>query len=610
MTLNAKRRTVAAMICLAVVAGACSSSKTPASTSGTTTAAKAGGTLVFGASADPTSMDGAYVSDGESFRVVAQLFETLVTNKPGTTDIVPSLAKTWSASPDGLIWTFKLQPGVTFHDGTPFNGAAVCFNFDRWYHFKGVQQSSSISYYWSTVFGGFATQDDPTVPTTSLYKSCQAPDDGTAVINLTERSSSFLAGLAVPAFSIASPTALQKFGADKVSGTGSAPKFEGDFGTQHPVGTGPFKFSSYTPNESVTLVRYDGYWGAKAKLDKLIMKTISDGAARRQALESGEIQGYDNVDPADLSSLSSQFQILERPAFNVGYVGFNQKKPPLDNPKIRQAIAYALNRPALVKAKYPPGAEVAKEFMPPQLFGWASDVTTYDFNLQKAKDLIAASGVANPTIEFWFPTNVSRQYMPDPAANFQAFQADLTAAGFKVIPKSAPWKPDYVRAVNAGDTQVYLFGWTGDFGDPDNFLGSFFRTSQPAWGFTNQPIFDALTAARVETDQAKRTADYQAANRLIMDFLPGVPYVHTKPALAFVKSVRGFVPTVVANDVFAPVDRGHHAALRCPPAAPTHPDHLRVVGRRLRLGSLPAGRTGRGAARGAGDARPRRPGPP
>ncbi|MDP9075723.1 MAG: ABC transporter substrate-binding protein [Actinomycetota bacterium] len=558
-----RRTTVVVLISLAVVAGACSKS-TSSTTTGTTVAGsatttgggKTGGTLVFGASADPTSMDGAYVSDGESFRAISQLFETLVTTKPGSTDIIPSLAKTWSASSDGLTWTFNLQSGVTFHDGTAFNGAAVCANFERWYHFKGVQQSPSISYYWSTVFGGFATQDDKTVPATSLYKSCSAPDAGTAIITLTERSSSFLAGLAVPAFSIASPDALTKYGADKVSGTGDQPKFDGDFGTQHPIGTGPFKFLSYTPNDNVTMVRNDNYWGPKAKLDKLILKTISNGAARRQALESGEIQGYDNVDPADLSSLSGGFQILQRPAFNVGYVGFNQMKPPLDNLKIRQAIAYALNRPALVSAKYPTGADVAKEFMPPQLFGYAADVTTYDYNLQKAKDLIASSGVANPTLEFWYPTNISRQYMPDPTANFQAFQADLSAAGFKVVPKSAPWKPDYVRAVNAGDAQLYLFGWTGDFGDPDNFVGSFFRTPQPAWGFNNQQIFDALNKARGETDQATRVTDYQAANKLIMDFLPGVPYVHTKPALAFTKNIKGFVPSVVANDVFAPVSVG------------------------------------------------------
>lgn len=517
---------------------------------------KAGGTLVFGTSADPVSMDGAYVSDGESLRVVDQIFETLVTTKPGSTEPEPKLAKSYEPSADGKSWTFHLQTGVKFQDGTPFNAAAVCYNFDRWYNFTGIQQSPSVSYYWSTVFGGFKNTTNPDVPKTSLYSSCEAKDDATAVINLTSPSAAFIPGLAVAAFSIASPDALKKYDADKVSGTGDAPKFDGTFGTQHPIGTGPFKLESFTPGDKLVLVRNDNYWGTKAILDKVIFKPIADGPARRQALESGDIQGYDFVDPADVTPLSANYTVLQRPAFNVGYVGFNQKIAPLDNPKIRQAIAYALNRQALVKAKYPPGSVVAKEFMPPQLFGYADDVTDYAYDPAKAKALIKESGVSNPTLTFWYPTNVSRPYMPDPKANWEAFKSDLEAVGFKVIPKSAAWNPDYLSTVNSGKAQMYLLGWTGDFGDPDNFLGTFFRTAQPAWGFNNPQIFSALDAARVESDLAKRTADYQAANKMIMDFLPGVPYVHTQPSLAFDKNVKGYVPSPVSLESFATVSIG------------------------------------------------------
>jgi peptide/nickel transport system substrate-binding protein len=512
----------------------------------------AGGTLVFGASADPVSLDGAYVSDGESLRVIDQIFETLVTTKRGGTDPAPSLAKSWKASDDGLAWTFTLQDGVKFHDGTDFNAAAVCANFDRWYNFKGLQQSPSVSYYWSTVFGGFKTQENADVPTTSLYKSCEAKSDTEAVINLTKASSSFVAGLAVPAFSIASPDALKKYDADKISGTEDSPTFDGTFGTQHPIGTGPFKFDSWTVGDKLTIVRNDDYWGTKAKLDKVIFRPIADGPARRQALESGEIQGYDNVDPGDIDSLKSGgFQILERPAFNVGYVGMNQAKPPLDNLKIRQAIAHALNREALVKAKYPVGAEVAKEFEPPTLFGYSKNVATYDYDVEAAKKLIKESGVTNLNLEFWYPTGVSRPYMPEPEANFQAFKADLEAVGFKVTPKSAPWRPDYNQTVNSGGAQLYLLGWTGDFGDPDNFLGTFFQAKSPSWGFDNKEIFDKLDAAEVETDAAARTKLYEEANDLIMDFVPGVPYVHTKPALAFAKDVKGYAPSPVSLEPFS-----------------------------------------------------------
>jgi len=559
MTARTWRGTVALLAALALTTAACGggSSKKAAGGPGTTAAgAKRGGTLVFGTSSDPISMDGILVSDGESLRVVKQIFETLVTTKEGGTDVVPLLAKSWSASADGLAWTFNLRTGVRFHDGTAFDAPAVCANFDRWYNFKGLLQSSSLSYYWSTVFLGFAHNEDPSLGQ-SIYKSCEAKDDSTAVITLTKPSASFLAALAIPAFSIASPTALKQYNADNVAGSADSPKFNGTFGSQHPIGTGPLKLESFTPNDKLVLARFDSYWGQKSLLDKVIFKPIADGSARRQALESGEIQGYDLVSPEDLPALrGAGFQVLDRPAFNVGYIGFNQAKPPLNNAKFRQAVAYALNRPALVKAKYPAGAEVAKEFMPPELFGYAPDVTDYSYSPDKARQLLKDAGLVNPTVEFAYPTNISRPYMPDPGANFQAFKADLEAVGIKVVPKSAPWKPDYVRAVDAGSYQMYLLGWTGDFGDPDDFIGVFFGSKQPAWGFDNQDIFSGLAAAKSETDPAKRTTDYKALNRKIMDFLPGLPYVHTKPNLAFAKNVHGFVPSPVQNEQFSLVNLG------------------------------------------------------
>jgi peptide/nickel transport system substrate-binding protein len=553
MSRGSRRTAVAAIALLAMGAAACgggSSTKSSSSSSGSNSA------LVFGSSADPKTLDAAYVNDGESFRPIRQIFEGLVTTKQGGTDVVPALAESWQPSADGITWTFNLRKGVKFQDDTAFNAAAVCFNFDRWYNFKGIQQSSSISYYWNTVFGGFAKNDDPKLGV-SLYKSCQAKDDNTAVFALTSPSSTFLSGLTLPAFSIASPDALKKYNADEIGGSASSPSFSSQFGTAHPIGTGPFKFSSWNRNDKLVLERNDAYWGDKAKLARVIFKPIADGNGRRQALQSGEIQGYDLVAPGDIGQLKSAgYQILERPAFNVGYIGFNQAKAPMDNQNFRQAIAYALNRDALVKAKYPEGAEVATQFQPPTLFGSSTSVPTYNYDPAKAKTLLANSGVTNPTVEFWYPTGVSRPYMPDPAANFQAFKADLEAVGIKVTPKSAPWSPDYLSAVESGNAQMYLLGWTGDFGDPDNFIGTFFRQKLPEWGFDNTKIRDDLEKARVETDLGKRTTEYKAINDEIMTFLPGVPYVHTKPALAFAKNVKGFVPSPVQEELFSLVTLG------------------------------------------------------
>jgi peptide/nickel transport system substrate-binding protein len=551
-----------AMLALALVAAGCGGDDDEAS--GDTNAAStdgggaSGGTLVFGTSSDPVVLDGALVSDGESLRVIDQIFETLVSLKPGTTELEPGLAESWELSDDGLTYTFKLREGVKFHDGTAFNAAAVCTNFDRWYNFTGSFQNPSASYYWQTVFGGFAKTDpDRGAPAESYYQSCNAVDDGTVEIKLTKPSSAILGALSLSSFAIASPKALEEFGADEgtVDDEGVFHP-TGSFGTEHPIGTGPFKFESWTRGDKLTIARNDDYWGDKAKLDKVIFRPISDNAARLQALQTGEIQGYDLVEPQDVETIEGDdnLQILDRPAFNVAYVGFNQKQKPLDNIKVRQAIAHGLNRQEVVDNFYGGRGEVAKEFMPPEVVGYADDVTEYDFDPAKSKQLLQEAGLTLPVpITFWYPSDVSRPYMPDPKRNFEAFRASLEQAGFKVTPKTAPWSPDYLGNVDEGNAQVYLLGWTGDYGDPDNFVGTFFQNPQKAWGFDNKEIFTALADAETETDLEKREDLYKEANRKIMDFLPGVPYVHTKPALAFAANVKGYQPSPVSLESFAPV---------------------------------------------------------
>ena len=512
-----------------------------------------GGQLVFATASDPVVLDGALVSDGESLRVIDQLFEGLVTLKPGTTEIVPGLATSWEADAAGTAWTFKLRDGVTFHDGEPFNAEAVCFNFDRWYNFKGPFQLESATYYWQTVFGGFSDKKKP-----SLYASCEATDESTVTINLTKPSASFLGALALTNFTFASPKALQEFGADEGTvdeETGFKPT--GTYGTEHPTGTGPFKFVSWTRGDRLVIERNEDYWGDKAKLDQVIFRPISDNAARLQALQSGDIQGYDLVEPQDIQTIQNDdnLQVLDRPAFNVAYVGINQKMPPMDKLEVRQAVAYGLDRESVVQNFYAGRGEVAKQFMPPSLAGYAEDVTEYTYDPAKAKSLLQQAGLTLPVeIDFWYPTDVSRPYMPDPKRNFEAFAASLNKSGFKVRPHSAPWSPDYLGRAQEGKAgHLHLLGWTGDYGDADNFIGVFFQTETGQFGFTNQELFNLLNQAERETDADAREGLYQDANKLIMDFLPGVPYVHTKPALAFNANVKGYQTSPVSLEPFASV---------------------------------------------------------
>lgn len=525
----------------------------------TTRTAATSDTLVFGAASEPTSLDGAVVSDGESLRVIDQITEGLVGLKNGTTVIVPKLATSWKASNGGKVWTFKLRKGVRFQDGTPFNAKAVCANFNRWYNFTGAFASDSTSYYYYTVFGGYK-KAAAGLTNTPLYRSCKAVGDSTAVITLRRPNSAFLGALSLTAFGMQSPTAMAKYGANK--GTLSKDGVftpGGQYGVPGgvAVGTGPFKLESWKIGDKLVIVRNDSYWGKKAFLRRVIFRAIPDNAARLQALQTGEIQGYDLVEPQDIPTVqkNSNLKVLDRPAFNVAYVTINQAVKPFDNPLVRQAVAYGLDRAGVVKSFYAGRGTVADEFMPPQVVGYSKTVKKYTYDPEKAKQLLRQAGLTLPVeVEFWYPTDVSRPYMPDPARNFQAFAASLDKSGFKVIPKSAPWRPDYVSRVQAGTAgALNLIGWTGDFGDPDNFIGTFFRTKQGQWGFNNPKLFALLNKALIETNLTKRAALYRQANNMIMEFLPGVPYVHTKPALAFQKNVVGYIPSPVSLEPFSTV---------------------------------------------------------
>lgn len=518
-------------------------------------------TMVFGTSADPVVLDGILVSDGESLRAIDQMFEGLVGLEPGSTEVVPALATDWEASDDGLDWTFTLREGVTFHDGEAFDAEAVCANFERWYNFEESFQNPDATYYWQTVFGGFATQDLESSPDSSLYGGCEADADTEVTLSITSPSASFLSALALTNFTFASPAALEEYGADEGEvGEDGVFRPTGTYGTEHPTGTGPFMFDSWNRGESLTMVRNPDYWGEfPGNIERLIFRPIADGAARLQALQSGEIHGYDLVSPEDFETIESDgsLELLRRPAFNVGYVGFAQNNTPVDDIEVRKAIAHALNRQAVVDGFYAGQGEVAKEFMPPQLFGYADDVTEYEYDPELAEQLLTDAGYDLPVpITLAYPTDVSRPYMPNPQANAEAFASDLEEAGFEVELTSSPWNPDYLGGALTGEYAAYLLGWTGDFGDPDNFLGTFFQSPDAQWGFENQEIFDILDEAEAETDLDARTQLYEDANRLIMDFLPGVPYVHTEPALVFTSNITGYRPSPVSLEPFSLVTVG------------------------------------------------------
>ena len=514
-----------------------------------------GGTLTFGAAGQPDLFDPFYASDGETFRVSRQIFEGLVGFAPGSSDIEPELATEWAAGEDGRTWTFTLRTGVKFHDGTDFNAEAVCANFDRWYTQTGAGQNPALSYYWIENFGGFADGAQP-----SLFESCTTQGPGTAVVRLTRSTGKFPALLGLAAFAMQSPTAMRTYEANNVAVQGESFSYP-PYAREHPTGTGPFTFEGYdAANGTITLRRFDGYWGEQAKLDRLIFRVIPDETTRRQALEAGDIDGYDLPNPADWQILrDAGFNLQIRDPFNVLYLGITQKNnPALQDLRVRQALAHAIDRQTLVSAALPDGAEVASQFYPDTVEGWTGDVQQYPHDPQRARDLLAQAGASELTVNFYWPTEVTRPYMPDPQSIFGAIREDLEEAGITVNPVSKPWNGGYLDDVENARADLFLLGWTGDYNSPDNFIGTFFGTLENRFWLAGAPwgpqLVNALQVAEAQADEPTRIGLYEELNRRLMaEYLPAVPISHSPPAIVVSEQVQGLVPSPLTAEEFGPV---------------------------------------------------------
>ncbi|MDF3044102.1 MAG: transporter substrate-binding protein [Ornithinibacter sp.] len=543
---------IALMAAAALTVTACAESDRDSGDTDTGTAAASDlkDTFTFGAAGAPELFDPFYATDGETFRVTRQIHQGLLGVKPGSADVQPELAESWEPSADGLSWTFKLKQGVKFSDGEPFNAEAVCANFTRMFEQKGAGQTAAE--YWGYFFGSFSDK-----PEGSLYKSCQAQDESTAVVQITRTTSSFPTILSLDSFSMQSPKALQAGDANNVVAQGEGFKFP-EYAL-NPVGVGPYKLEKYDEaNKTVTLVANDTYYGDPPKTKTIVFKIIADESTRRQELQAGSIDGYDLPNPVDWKGLEDEGNKVEvRPAFNILYMGLNPKKnAQLKDLKVRQALYHALNRDQMVTSQLPEGAKVASQFMPDTVSGYNDQLQPYPYDPEKAKALLKEAGAEGMTLQFAYPTEVSRPYMPDPQKIHDAFKKDLEAVGIKVEVVNKPWNGGYLDDVNVGKYDAFLLGWTGDYNAADNFVGTFFanleendfQTIAMPWGKT---LADDLKKADAIVDEGEREAAYQKINQQIAEeYLPGLPISHSPPALVTSAKVSGLVASPLTAETF------------------------------------------------------------
>ncbi len=378
---------------------------------------KKGGTLIFGRGGDSVGLDPAYETDGNSFMICDSVLEALVFYKEESTEIEPGLAESWEVSADGKTYTFRLRKGVKFHDGTPFNADAVVFTLGRqmkepklkWFG-KGweIPKQERPPEYWMTM------EMDKTV------EAIEATDEYTVVFKLKRVEAPFLANLGMDFADIISPTAFMKNPKEFV---------------RNPVGTGPHKFVKWVKDDRIILEANKDYWD-KSKgpfLDKFVFRVIPENSVRFLELKAGNDPHCQFPNAADivLARKDPKLKVPTQPGMNIGYLGFNHTKPLWQNAGMRKAIAHALNRKAIVDNIYQGMGELAKNPIPPFMWGYNKDVPGY-YNVEAAKAELAKAGYPEgkglPEITLW-SMPVPRPYNPEGLKVGVAMIGDLKKIG-------------------------------------------------------------------------------------------------------------------------------------------------------------------------------------
>src|SRR5215216_5551050 len=508
-----------------------------------------GSTFIFGRGADSVCLDPINATDGESFRVTRQIMDSLLRFKPGGFEFAPALAtEIPKPANGGLSYTLKLRKGVKFHDGTEFNADAVNFIFNRSpdtknpYHKGGGSATSKFSYY-SSSYRGF--DDD------SVIQGIDVVDDYTVRFSLKEPFGPFIANLTMSPFAIASPAAIKK---------------NVDDFWQEPVGSGPYKFVEWERNSQIRVKANDDWWGSSLPasqgyggphLKQVIIKSIPDNTQRVAALTGNQLNAADGLVPDDVPTVEEQegFEVKFRPPNTIGYLAMNNEKAPFDDPQVRQAFNYAINVEQIVESVLRGQGEVASNYFPPLLPYFNNNIKPYPYDPDKAKQLLKDAGAANFKTELWYMP-IPRPYMPDAKSVAQVMQQNLQKVGVSAKLVTYEWAT-YLTKTGSGEHPTCLLGWTGDNGDPDNFLNVLLNsagaTPQNAQNFAyykNPEVDKLFLKAQTTIDENARKDAYYKAQKILHEDAPWVPIAYVTPPLAMQETVTGLDPNPTSSEPF------------------------------------------------------------
>ncbi|MHB2058658.1 ABC transporter substrate-binding protein [Pseudomonas monsensis] len=490
--------------------------------------ASAATNLVFCSEGSPAGFDPGQYTTGTDFDASAEtMFNRLTQFERGGTAVIPGLATKWDISEDGLTYTFHLREGVKFHT-TPyfkptreFNADDVLFTFNRM-----INKDDPFRKAYPTEFPYFTDMGMDTNIT-----KIDKVDDHTVKFTLKEVDAAFIQNMAMSFASIQSAEyAAQLLKEGKAADI-----------NQKPVGTGPFVFKSYQKDSNIRYTGNKDYWKPDdVKIDNLIFAITTDPSVRIQKLKKNECQITLFPRPADLAALKADktLKMPDQAGFNLGYIAYNvmdkvkgsNEPNPLADLRVRQALDMAVNKPQIIDSVYQGAGQLAVNAMPPTQWSYDTTIKDAKYDPEKAKQLLKEAGVKEGTEIVLWAMPVQRPYNPNAKLMAEMLQSDWKKIGLNVKITSYEWG-EYIKRSKGGENQAMIIGWSGDNGDPDNWLNVLFGCDSLSGNNFSKwcdKKFDGLVKeAKRTTDQAKRTELYKEAQHVLKDAVPMTPIAHS-----------------------------------------------------------------------------------